>query len=86
MKQELHAHHKRLESRKSHKKEQNKYIYRNVTQKKVNTYMVKQKNYPHHSTDPEAEMDGIDADDSLVGVLHDSIEKAQVVCRHCKKA
>ena len=48
--------------------------------------MVKQKNYPHHSTDPEAEMDSIDADDSLVGVLHDSIEKAQVVCRHCKKA
>ena len=48
--------------------------------------MVKQKNYPHHSTDPEAEMDGIDADDSLVGVLHDSIEKAQVVCRHCKKS
>lgn len=48
--------------------------------------MVKLKNPLHHSTDPEAETHSIDADDSLVGVLHDSIEKAQVVYRHCKKA
>ena len=54
--------------------------------KKINSIMVKEKNYLHHSTDPEAAMDGVDADDSLVGVIHDSIEKPQVVCHHCKKA
>ena len=54
--------------------------------KKINSIMVKEKNYLHHSTDPEATMDGVDADDSLVGVIHDLIEKPQVVCHHCKKA
>ena len=48
--------------------------------------MVKEKNYLHHSTNPEAAMDGVDAVDSLVGVIHDLIEKPQVVCHHCKKA
>ena len=35
--------------------------------------------YLHHSTDPEATIDGIDADDSVVGVLQNSVEKPYVV-------
>jgi hypothetical protein len=42
--------------------------------------------YLHHSPDPEAANDGIDADDSPVGVLQDLIEEPYVVCHHYKKA
>ena len=42
--------------------------------------------YLHHSTDPEATIDGIDADDSVVGVLQNSVEKPYVVWHHYNKA
>lgn len=39
-------------------------------------------NYLHHSANPEAAVDGVDADYSLGGMFDDSIEKPKMVCQH----
>lgn len=38
--------------------------------------------YLHHSVDPEAAVDGIDADDGIIWLHYNSIEKPKVVCHH----
>lgn len=41
--------------------------------------------YLHHSTNPEATVDGIDADDGPGWVLHNSIQKPNVVSHHYRE-
>lgn len=38
--------------------------------------------YLHHTTNPEAAIDGIDTNNSLGGLLDNSIQKPNMVCNH----